>query len=283
MAEQLHQLPTFEQNETAPPDKKVPSGLSDWKRMVEAVGERSLAGFIESMDPGNPGTVNAHRAIAKRVEALRMPGQRFISASVGDFADNPGLYLDQLAHGDYYFLSIRPGIHLAHAEDAADVVAFVRGFAASHPSAADQNLELYLSRNAEPVLSGHIIVRDDAAPNTIDAEFTNRDFVPFHRGLRTPEIHVHRSRNRFEWEFGSELAAPDGDWRTDEQFICNSGVRLSRPDMAHKIFSAIQCVPHDGDTYLPGYYEVLLELSTGTGTRATFVEAVTAKSVLRHL
>lgn len=284
MAEIINFSEGFEQNDLGGTELRPAAGLSDWKRAVEVVGNRSLAGFIETMDPGKPtGKINAHQAIVERLEALGMPTESHISATVANFTRDPGRYVEQLANGDYFFVSIRPGVHLAHAEKESDVVSFVQEFSKDNPDSDSQNQEIYLSRNGEPILSGHLIVRDDGEPNSVYGEFTNRDFKSFHLGRRTPEILVRRDRYRFNWTFCSHLEADDDNWRSDEKFICNGGVELTRPEMAQKIFSAIRRLPQDGGRYLPGYYEVLLEQTSGTNTRAAFIEAIVSKALSAHL
>jgi hypothetical protein len=278
MVEALQNDYEFEQQEETV--TRSPAGLSDWGRAVKAIGNQGLANFIELMDPGNPGNhANTHTVIAERLRMLKMPSQPHVAVTVEDFIADPKRPFAQLGSGDYYFISIRPGTHLAHEESEAEVTSFVQNFAKESADPDDLRQELYLSRNGEPVLSGHIVVRAEDEPNSVYAEFTNGDFNSFHRGFRTPEIHVHRDRYRFMWEFGGSLTAAEGDWRTDDLFNCNGDVRLTRPEMARKIFAAISQIPHDGDAYLPGYYEVLLEKTEDGHARTAFIEAVTARAI----
>lgn len=268
-----------EQNYTEPKEQALRCGFSDWKQTVEALGNRSLAHFIEVMDPGNPSDgVNAHRVIAERLHALGLPYQKHVVTTVEDFASKPDDYYSQLHGGDFFFVSIRPGTHLAHTNDKEQVTSFVNNFARNSTEPGDLQQEVYLGRSGEPVLSGHIIVRNAEGPSPIYAEFTNGNFNAFHRGFQTPEILLHRNAHRFEWQFRGDLEPSDSDWRTGERFLCNGDVWLSRPEIAQKIYESVQLLPHDGDYYLPGYYEVLIE-RTNAGTRPVFIGAVTDKRV----
>ncbi len=246
------------------------SGFTDWKVIAKQLGQKSLLSVVEKMDSESTGRGNAHGEIAERLGRMGLPVQKFVSPSVEDFVGNPGAYLNDLPSGDYYFVSIKPGTHLTHAVDESDIVLFAKSFLYENPN--DSDTEMYISHNGEPVLSGHILVRNDGEPNTIHAEFTNGEFNAFHRGRHTPEVSVHRSNYRFEWKFNGALASDD-DWRTSEQFTCNGGIELNRTEIAKRLFNAINLIPKDGNIYLPGYYEVLLERTELGKTRTVFIEA----------
>ena len=222
------------------------------------------------MDPGNQPGANAHRVIAERLEKLHLPTHNFISMSIDEFLDGPTEKMAELTDGDYYFASIVPGVHLAHCPDAEQVINFVKQFKVQNPTSNEQ---IYISLNFESAMSGHIIVKDDPEPNSIQAEFTTSNFNTFHRGQSTPEISISRSDYRFNWRFGSQLQTSDG-WRDEQLFECNSGLKLNRPQMAKKIFETIMKIPHDGHLFQPGYYEVLIEDIGNSRTRPVFIEAI---------
>ncbi len=246
------------------------AGFSDWHRALRDMGHYKTAAEIERIDPGNTAEGNAHTVIARRLESIGLPVQAHIDVSLRDFVSDPYRYLDRIHQGDYYFASIVPGVHLAHGTDPAEVIAFAHSYAMT---ATEKQLDasIYISHNGEPVMSGHIIVKDDAEPNTISCEFTTGNFNAFHRGSHTPEISVQRHDRRFAWEFRDSLAGED--WRDCQLFPCQGGVELTRTTMATRIYDAISRIPHDGDYYLPGYYEVLLERAEGDATKPVFIEA----------
>lgn len=248
------------------------AGFSDWQRAVERVGNHKVARIINQMDPGNsPSGRNAHAVIAERLGTIELPVQEHVALPVREFLAQPQDVMDRIPHGDYYFASIVPGIHLAHGETSVDVIEFVNSYATDADEKALAT-ELYLSHNGEAVMSGHIIVRDDGEPNTILAEFTTGNFNAFHRGSHTPEISAQRHDYRFHWQFRESLAA--GDWRgSTETYPCQAGIKLTRIEMAQRAFEAISCIPHDGALYLPGYYEVLLERVNADQTKPVFIEA----------
>lgn len=252
------------------------AGFSDWQKVAKGMGHRTLATLIKKMDSGNtPAGMNEHRAIARQLEVLGLPVQNYIHPSVGDFVNAPHEHLSQLLGGDYYFVSIRPGIHLAHGDSSVQVIDFINDFAAREPNPESLDREVYISHNGEPIMSGHILVGSDDAPNTIFSEFTVGNFNAFHRGVHSPEITVSKTSHRFEWNFGGRLKpTQDDDWRSTQAFTCNGDVAMTRPEMARRIFGALSHLPHDGDYYLPGYYEVLLQRTVGDCTRPVFIEAL---------
>lgn len=256
------------------------AGFSDWQRVAKETGHYALAAVVGKMDLGE--TVrdgkNAHRAIAERLANLELPVHSYVAVSLGDFLLDPERHIERLADGDYFFASIVPGVHIAHGETVEEVVEFVRQYVCENPTEQTMAREMYLSRNGEPVMSGHIMIKDDGNPNSIYAEFTNGNFNMFHRGFHGPEIVCHRTYRSLQWEFLSSLATDDGDWRDDQLFVCNGDVKLSRPAMAQKAYDALSRIPHDGDAYLPGYYEVLIEKTGMGGTRPVFIEAVLGKN-----
>lgn len=251
------------------------AGFSNWQEAARRYGNKALASVLERMDPGDmPNGVNAHTAIAERLKLLNLPIQTYISLPAGEFLHDPAAHLARISQGDYYFASIKPGLHIANTKNMDEVIDFVREFVMADPSPKNLAKEVYISHNGMPTMSGHIIVDKDETPNNINAEFTIGNFNLFHRGFQTPEITVRRRDRRFVWGFRGALATED-DWRNeDEQFVCNGGPKLSRPEMARRIYGAISRIPHDGDRYLPGYYEVLLENVDGYATRPAFIDAV---------
>ncbi len=252
------------------PEAMKGAGFTDWKRHAEASGNLRLARLAEQMDSrGNPGE-NAHRSITERLAELELPVQRFTKATVEEFLNDPIKYFSELPiHGEYYFVSIIPGRHLAHASHAEEVISFVKDYMSE---TGDGARELYLSYNGEPVMSGHIMVKDDGELNTVYGEFTIGNFNAFHRGSHAPEIVVKRDWRRFVWDFRGTLEH-EGDWRDDELFYCNGDVQMTRQEMAQRAYDALARIPRDGDRYLPGYYEVLLEHQGGGITRPAFIEA----------
>lgn len=243
------------------------AGFTNWNKKARELGLASLADLTASMDSHSerPG-VNAHRAIAEDLEAIGLPIQDYVAVKAQGFLDRPEYYLSKVPHGDYYFVSVIPGIHLAHESDTANIVEFVSDYLNKHP---ESDPEIYISHNGEPVMSGHIIVKDDMPPNTVHAEFTIGNFNDFHRGFATPEVTLHRPFNQFEWKFLGKLALENSSTKVES----NSGVKLTRREIAQRALSAIKMIPHHDDHYLPGYYEVLLERSGETTTRAAFIEA----------
>ncbi len=251
------------------------AGFSNWQKAAHGIGNRALSGFIESMDPGDqPGNKNAHTAIAERLQKLGLPIQTYISVPAGEFLQDPEFHLSKIPHGDYYFASIRPGLHLAHADSSERVIEFVQDFVWANSDKEKAAKDVYISHNGEPTMSGHIMIEKGAEPNAIQGEFTIGNFNLFHRGVRTPEITVQRDGRRFSWSFRGVLSTQE-DWHNeDAEFTCNGGAKMSRPEMARRIFAAINKIPHDGNMYLPGYYEVLLENVGGNRTRPAYIEAV---------
>lgn len=254
-------------------ERAAGAGFSDWQRAAQAIGNASLSRLIETMDPGDtPTGGNAHRSIQDRLAVLDLPRHEFIALPCAEFLANPTAYLSTLPDGDYYFASIIPGVHLAHASTAEQVAEFVERAVASNPSLTTK--ELYVSHNGEPVMSSHIDIKDDGVPNSIVLEATVGNFNAFHRGQHTPEIIAWRDGNhRLTWKFAGLLAS-EGAWQTDELFPCNDGTELSRLQMATLLAAALQRIPHDEDHYLPGYYEVLFERRINLPPRAVFIEAV---------
>lgn len=248
------------------------AGFSDWQRKLKEIGKYDVAAFVETMDPGNtPEGDNAHTVIAEQLEMLGLPVQTYVNVPLGDFLANPEHILATIPDGEYYFASIIPGVHLAHGDTVDEVVEFARNYANdTSPRQLDQ--PIYISHNGEAVMSGHIIIKDDAEPNTIISEFTVGNFNEFHRGFRTPEISANRHEHELEWTFREDLT-PTNDWRDDTQYTCQGGVTMTRPEMARRCYEAIQYVPHDGEYYLPGYYEVLFEHTTDNETKPVFIEA----------
>lgn len=251
------------------------AGLTDWKRVAESLGYHSLSATMESLSPDNlPVGVNSHREIDNKLKLLDLPGQSCVYASLGEFLTDYDKFLSMIPDGDYYFVSIKPGVHLAHGMTAQEVIDFVYDYVAKNPD-ADMNQEIYLSHNGEPVMSGHVIInKGNGTFNSIVSEFTIGNFNAFHRGFHSPEIALHRSDYRFEWGFRGELHSFNGDWRDEKTYMCNGGIELTRTEMAEIIYDAVTRIPHDGEYYLPGYYEVLLEKTSQNQTRPVFIEAV---------
>jgi hypothetical protein len=255
-------------------ERAAGAGFSDWQRAARAVGNASLSRLIETMDPGDSkDRRNAHRSIHERLAALDLPRHHFVAMPCQEFLERPYDYLSNLPKGDYYFASIIPGVHLAHAATPEQVVAFVKASVARLPRLT--NKELYVSHNGEPVMSSHIDIKNDGQPNTVVIEATIGNFNAFHRGQHTPEIIAWRDGNhRLAWSFKGPLETDDA-WQTDELFACNGATQLSRIEMATLLFSALNHIPHDSDYYLPGYYEVLFERRDELSPRPVFIEAIT--------
>ena len=276
MQEKL-QTENIEQNKLPKFEYGKGAGFSDWSKVAHSLKNTSLISTLERMEPqnGNP-KLNPHHAIAIRLEELRLPIQSFISMPIKEFLETPENHLGELKDGDYYFASIIPGTHLAHEASSERLIEFVDSF---HRNNSTINPEIYISHNGIPVMSGHVIVKNDKSPNTIYAEFTNGNFNAFHRGIHSPEIIARRSlEHRIKWEFRNTLKPRGENWQTDELFECNGGVKLTRAEMAERAYETIQTIPKDGDHYLPGYYEVLLEKVGKTGTRTAFIEAINQPS-----
>ncbi len=269
--QQYGEVEKFEQHVLT--ERKPKAGFSDWQAMARRLGHRGLTRSLELLDPGDRSGVNNHTVIAERLKKLGLPVQTYTTPTLEVFLDNPLEHLRVFQTGEYYFVSIRPGLHIAHAKTEAEVVEFVRNAQLQHPEICGQK-EMYVSKNGEAIMSGHIIVQsDDSMTNTVYAEFTNSEFNQFHRGFTTPEISVKRgSSGRFEWTFRGPLASDE--WRTDELFRCHTGVRLSRKQMAEKIHDALLRIPHDERYFMPGYYEVLIERTPHGTTKPVYIEAI---------
>lgn len=254
-------------------EQSAGAGFSDWQRAARATGNYALLATIKDMDgqPGRNGE-NSHHFIHQKLGELSLPRQHCLFMPLGIFLEQPENHLAELPAGDYYFASIKPGTHLAHGDTSEQVINFMQQYRDAHPE--DISREVMISHNGEAAMSGHIIIRDDGQPNSIDAEFTIGNFNAFHRGFHTPEISLNRTLHAYEWQFRGTLAT-DGDWRTDEQFRCFGDVYLSRIEMARSALRALHHIPHDDDVYLPGYYEVLFEKIDDRSTRPVFIEAVT--------
>lgn len=252
------------------------AGFSDWQRLARETGNVALWSALRKFD-SEPTSVekNAHHTIHDKLSALELPTERCFFATLGDFLNNPESYFESIeGSGDYYFASIKPGTHLAHAESKEQIVEFMQQYRETATETELQR-EIFVSHNGEAVMSGHITIHDDGEPNSMYSEFTIGNFNAFHRGFHTPEISVSRSDDRRQkWEFRDILAPGDTAWQTDEAFECFSGVTLSRPEMARRIYDALSHIPQDGDYFMPGYYEVLLERTEDNRTRPTFIEAV---------
>lgn len=255
-------------------ERAVGAGFSDWQRAARTIGSVSLSRFIETMDPGDTRDgSNAHRSIHERLATLDLPRHEFMAMPCQEFLKQPYEYLSRLPKGDYFFASIVPGIHLAHAATPEQVVAFVEASVARLPHLASK--ELYISHNGEPVMSSHIDIKNDGQPNTVVIEATIGNFNAFHRGQHTPEIIAWRDgSHRLTWCFKGALETAD-TWQTDELFACNGNTQLSRIEMAALLFSALSHIPHDSDHYLPGYYEVLFERHDKLPPQPVFIEAIT--------
>lgn len=255
-------------------EKTSGSGFSDWKRIVTELGNHSLTTLLDRMDsePANDGR-NSHHAIHDKLRSLDLPTESCCFVSIGNFLDDPEEYFSQIPDGDYYFVSIKPGTHLAHATSKQQIVDFATHYL-EHAAANERDREMYISHNSEAVMSGHIIIGDDERPNSINAEFTIGNFNAFHRGFHTPEISFNRvypAGSNFSFQGG---LATNEDWRTDEQFECIGNIRLTRSEMADYINQSLHYIPHDDDYYMPEYYEVLLEKANGYSVRPVFIEAV---------
>ena len=246
------------------------AGFTDWHRKAREHGLTELAELTARMDSNSDDpSVNAHRAIAERLADYGLPIQRYAAGRIGEFVRDPNHFFEQIPDGDYYFVSIVPGVHLAHGSNSEQVIEFVNTQIKHDRAEISDDTELYLSHNGEPVISGHIIVKDDGLPNTIYGEFTIGNFNNFHRGFSSPEVTVRRQYHRFEWEFRDRLLM-NGD---NEPMRCNGDVWLTRTEIALRALRAIELIPHSEDYYMPGYYEVLLEKCGQKATKAAFIEA----------
>ena len=254
------------------------AGFSDWHRAARQIGNRALASLTSKLDPGDRFGVNSHHAITTNIEAIGLPVQSYVTPGVSEFLTHPEEYFDLIPQGDYYFVSIKPGTHLAHEREPSEVIRFVESYLQQHPGDTEQ--ELYLSHNGDPLLSGHIVIRDDGVPNSLYSEFTVGNFNAFHRGSHAPEIIVQRAFNTFSWDFRDSLQAQEQHWRTEDTFPTYTGVCLSRLDIAQRVYDAIRHIPHDDDYYLPGYYEVLLERTVETATKASFIDAQIGRAAI---
>jgi hypothetical protein len=265
----------YKTNAISAPEKKPRAGFSDWQVVARNLGHRSLTRTLELLDPGDKLGTNNHAVIAERLKQLRLPVHSYTTPTIEDFLQSPETYFESLGSGDYFFASLIPGVHIAHANSRQEVFEFVRYAVQQHPELS-LNKELYLSKNGEPVLSGHIIVEsDDDLKNSVHAEFTNGNFNLFHRGFTTPEVSVRHSRSgQYQWVFRGSLDSSKTDWRDEQVFVCNGGVELTRPQIATKIFEAMQLIPHDEQYLLPGYYEVLIERTPSGGTKPIYIEAI---------
>ncbi len=250
------------------------SGISDYIRTARQLGYDALVATLEVMDAGErTGRTNPHCIATERIRRLGMPVQEYIGMSVEDFLASPHEQLAMLPDGDYYFVSIVPGTHLARGKSIDEVVAFVQEYADGHPDANSLSQELYVSHNGEPVMSAHIVVNDQEGANADYMEATVGNFNAFHRGAHSPEIIVRRGLHAYSWEFRDALAS-ESDWRDATHYECNGGVSLTRIDMASRLYGVLSHIPHDGTHYLPGYYEVLFERDTQQVLRPAFIEAV---------
>lgn len=250
------------------------SGISDYIHTAQQLGYSALVTTLERMDAGErTGRTNPHCIATERIRRLGMPVQEYIGVSVEEFLSSPYDQLATLPKGDYYFVSIIPGVHLAHGENADEVVAFVKEYVESHPDSDSRQQELYVSHNGEPVMSAHIVVSDQEGANADYIEATIGNFNAFHRGAHSPEIIARRGLHAYAWEFRESLSSTN-DWRNTTQYKCNGDVVLTRVDMATRLYSTLSYIPHDGTHYLPGYYEVLLERDDTHGLRPAFIEAV---------
>lgn len=248
------------------------SGISDYIRSARRLGYGALVATLERMDDGEKiGHSNPHCIATERIRTLGMPVQEYIGVPVATFLTEPSRYLSELPQGDYYFASIIPGVHLAHGNSPAEVIAFVQEFARTHPD--DLTQELYVSCNGDPVMSAHIVVSEHEGANADYMEATIGNFNAFHRGTHSPEIIARRGLYAYAWEFRDALAT-ETDWRDESAYACNGNVTLTRPQMAIQLYTALRHIPHDDTHYLPGYYEVLFERTTDNHTKAAFIEAV---------
>lgn len=248
------------------------AGFSDWQKVAEVAGDQRLGKLLRSMDsqPAADGR-NAHHRIHDKLALLELPRQQCLFISIEKFLDDPQRQFSLMPHGDYYFVSIKPGVHLAHATSKEEVLSFVLNYAAiSSPD--ELHRELYISHNGEAAMSGHIIIKDDGIPNSIFSEYTIDNFNAFHRGFHAPEISFERTFQAGHYSFRGALEADD--WRDTTRFECVGGVYLSRPAMAQYIKQAVEAIPHDDGYYLPGYYEVLFEKTSTQSVRPVFIEAV---------
>lgn len=250
------------------------SGISDYIRTARHLGYDALVSSLEKMDAGERlGRTNPHCIATERIRFLGMPVQEYIGMPVDEFLLSPYEYLANLPEGDYYFVSIVPGTHLARGATPAEVVAFVKEYAGTHPDPEALRQELYVSHNGEPVMSAHIVVNDQEGANADYIEATVGNFNAFHRGAHSPEIIARRALHAYTWEFRDQLAT-EQDWRDTTRYECNGDVTLTRTKMATELYDAVKLIPHDGTHYLPGYYEVLFERTPDNRLRPAFIEAV---------
>lgn len=257
-------------------DPTARAGFSDWGRAAQNVGNYALRHVIEQMDPGTVGGVNPHHTIIERLRKLDLPHHAFIAMTCEKFLRSPDAHRDQLSSGNYYFASIVPGLHLAHETDWNRVISFVETALCERPEL--KNTELYISHNGTTAMSGHIIIKPDAPPSPIVAEFTIGNFNRFHRGSHAPEITVQRtgSEKRLTWDFRDALQPATDFWQTDERFVCDDAVSRTRQELAQLAYHAVSLIPHDDDSFLPGYYEVLMEHGSQEGAvKPIFIEAIT--------
>ena len=249
------------------------AGFSDYIRVAKQLGHDTLARSLEQFDAGEQsGSRNSHCIITDRIKELGLPAQDYIGVGVEKFLASPADYLSRLPEGDYYFASIISGVHLAHGNSPKEVIEFVREFASQHGTTQ----EMYLSHNGEPVMSAHIRVQDEAAPNAGYIEATIGNFNAFHRGSHSPEIIARRVGHSYKWEFRDVLQTKGG-WHDTTAHQCNGDVKLTREEMASHIYRALRHIPHDGDYYLPGYYEVLFERTPTNQLSVAFIEAVVTR------
>ncbi|HMR72679.1 MAG TPA: hypothetical protein PKD68_01580 [Candidatus Saccharibacteria bacterium] len=250
------------------------AGFTDWSRVARETGNTALAAALRKFD-SEPGlhARNAHHFIHDRLTTLGLPIQNCVFTPLKNILQHPEHYFSTIPQGDYYFASIKPGTHLAHATTKEEVMRFMDHYA-SNASAHELSREVFISHNGEAVMSGHVTVSDDDEPNSLYGEFTVGNFNSFHRGFHTPEISVSRTLFGNKWLFRDALAARDNNWQTPEQFQCYGGNSMSRVDMAERITAALSCIPHDSNFLLPGYYEILFERVDETHTRPAFIEAI---------
>lgn len=252
------------------------AGFTDWIKAFRGIGDRALVAALRAFDsePTASGG-NAHRSIHERVDRIGLPAQSRVFVTIHDFLSDPEACFSKIPDGDYYFASIKPGVHLAHVEDTQTIIDFVANYS-ERSEDGELGRELFISHNGEPVMSGHIIVEEGRGmePHTLHGEFTIGNFNDFHRGFHTPEISLDRSFLGNVWAFRDALDPENQDWRDESKFKCNGGVEFTRTQMATEIHNAIQYIPHDGDLYLPGYYEILFERTGETAVRPVFIEAV---------
>lgn len=266
--------PELKQMQTEYTPERKSGGLHDWKAAIQKIGSRSVVDALRAIIPEqSPDGTNSHHLIAKRVEQLGLPSQTYTAPTMQDFLLDPDGSMPDDPDGQYYFVSVRQGVHLPRAS-REEAIGFIESYAAAYP---EFNGELYISHCQEPLLGGHVMIERGEQPNVVYGEFTVGDFHSFHRGKQAPEIICRRDMQRFEWNFrGSLEPKPDTSWHSDETYPSATGEPLSRPEMATAIYNAISQIPHDDGYYLPGYYEVLLERRGTHGIKPVFIEATSA-------